>query len=75
VRATARHKFPIYLRATGGMRQLPVAQRVRVLENVRRYLFSDACPFYFEFDFARVISGEEEGIYAWAAINFLKVII
>ncbi|CAE7427857.1 ENTPD1 [Symbiodinium microadriaticum] len=29
------------------------------------------CPFYFQFDFARVISGEEEAAYAWAAANYL----
>jgi GDA1/CD39 (nucleoside phosphatase) family len=65
-------KFPIYLKATGGMRQLPVQQRQEILKYVREYFFDAACPFYFEFDFARVISGEEEGIYGWAAINFIK---
>jgi GDA1/CD39 (nucleoside phosphatase) family len=65
-------KFPIYLKATGGMRQLPVQQRQAIMKYVREYFYDAACPFYFEFDFARVISGEEEGIYGWAAINFIK---
>ena len=29
------------------------------------------CPFFFQFDFARVMSGEEEAAFAWAAANFL----
>ncbi|KAG5175334.1 nucleoside phosphatase family-domain-containing protein, partial [Tribonema minus] len=66
------YKFPLYLRATGGMRQLPVAQRARIMDHIRWFLYSEESPFYFEYDFARVVSGEEEGIYAWAAINFLK---
>ena len=38
-----------------------------------RTLFADKafCPFYFQFDFARVMSGEEEAVYAWTASNFL----
>lgn len=39
---------------------------------IRNYLGNKTlCPFYFEEDFARTISGEEEGIYGWTAINFL----
>ncbi|KAG5193011.1 nucleoside phosphatase family-domain-containing protein [Tribonema minus] len=65
-------KFPIFLKATGGMRQLPFAQRDAIMTAIRQYLYGDDCPFYFEFEYARVISGEEESIYAWAAINFLR---
>lgn len=38
-----------------------------------RTLFSDKefCPFYFQYDFARVMSGEEEAVFAWTASNFL----
>jgi len=64
--------FPIYLKATGGMRQLPPKQREAIIAEVRRYMMNETlCPFYFEHDFARVVSGEEEGIYGWTAINFL----
>jgi Golgi nucleoside diphosphatase len=56
----------------GGMRQLPTHQREAIIAQVRMYLSNrTTCPFYFEHDFARVISGEEEGIYGWTAINFL----
>eukprot|EP00904_Undaria_pinnatifida_P011382 jgi/Undpi1/7374/HiC_scaffold_22.g09847.m1 len=65
-------KFPIYLKATAGMRQLSYNDREAILREVREYLGNpETCPFYFAFDQARVISGEEEGIYGWAAVNFL----
>jgi Golgi nucleoside diphosphatase len=54
------------------MRLVPTEKR-ELLMNRLRDLFSDKsfCPFFFQFDFARVISGEEEGAYAWAAANYL----
>jgi Golgi nucleoside diphosphatase len=63
--------FPIYLRATAGMRILSKLDRSRVLGAVRT-LFSNKtyCPFYFEDEFARVLAGEEEAIFGWAGINF-----
>ena len=66
------HDFPIYLRATAGMRTLKYEDRARIITAVRQ-LFSDASysPFYFEDEHARVISGEEEAIYGWAGVNFL----
>lgn len=65
------HKYPIYFRATAGMRILEQNDRSRVLDTVRS-LFSDKkfCPFMFEDEFARVLSGEEEAIFGWAGINF-----
>jgi Golgi nucleoside diphosphatase len=37
-------------------------------------LFSDKsfCPFYYEKGFAKIISGEEEALYGWITVNFLK---
>jgi Golgi nucleoside diphosphatase len=65
--------FPIYLKATAGMRQLPNSRRQRLMETVRNLFFNKTyCPFRFELEFARVISGEEEAIYGWTAVNFLK---
>jgi Golgi nucleoside diphosphatase len=65
-------RFPIYLRATAGMRILIPDDRARVLDAVRT-LFSNKtfCPFYFEDKHARVLSGEEEAIFDWTAVNFL----
>ena len=65
--------FPIYLKATGGMRTLPTPDRVRVMKAVRDLFFDVSFnPFAFEEERARVISGEEEAIYGWAAVNFVK---
>lgn len=65
--------FPIYLKATGGLRTLPQAQRVRIMKEVRKF-FNNVThnPFSFEDERARVISGEEEAIYGWTAVNFIK---
>jgi len=64
--------FPIFLRATAGMRTLDRQDRFRVLGAVRK-LFSNNtyCPFYFEDEYARILSGEEEAIFGWAGINFV----
>ena len=64
--------YPIYLRATAGMRILDTRNRARVTKAVRD-LFSNAthCPFAFVPEQARVLSGEEEAIYDWAGVNFL----
>jgi Golgi nucleoside diphosphatase len=63
--------YPIFLRATAGMRTLDTNDRARVLGAVRS-VFSNKtlCPFYFEDEYARVLSGEEEAIFGWAGINF-----
>jgi hypothetical protein len=48
------------------MRQLPTKEREAIINEVRLWMSNKTlCPFYFEKDFARVISGEEEGIYGW----------
>lgn len=68
--------FPIYLKATGGMRELSMDERIAIMTVIREYLSdSELCPFLFEPEFARVISGEEEAAFAWAAANFLMGIL
>mmetsp|Transcript_32082 Transcript_32082/g.78140 ORF Transcript_32082/g.78140 Transcript_32082/m.78140 type:complete len:732 (+) Transcript_32082:86-2281(+) len=64
--------YPIYLKATGGLRTLPQHDRVRIMDAVRT-LFNDHetfNPFAFKDEQARVISGEEEAIYGWVGVNF-----
>lgn len=63
--------YPIYLKATGGLRTLSQPERVRLMDCVRE-LFNDKefNPFAFEDERARVISGEEEAIYGWVGVNF-----
>lgn len=65
-------EYPIFLRATAGMRILNPGDRARVMQSVRD-LFSNKtyCPFAFTDEQARVLSGEEESIYDWTAVNFL----
>lgn len=61
---------PIYLRATAGMRLLTADEREAVLASIRERL--RRTNFLFEEDFAVVATGEEEGIYGWLAVNYLK---
>jgi Golgi nucleoside diphosphatase len=65
-------EFPIFLRATAGMRILNPTDRGRVVHAVRE-LFSNKtyCPFAFVDEQARVLSGDEEAIFDWAGVNFL----
>eukprot|EP00579_Thalassiosira_antarctica_P002467 CAMPEP_0201873432 /NCGR_PEP_ID=MMETSP0902-20130614/5931_1 /ASSEMBLY_ACC=CAM_ASM_000551 /TAXON_ID=420261 /ORGANISM="Thalassiosira antarctica, Strain CCMP982" /LENGTH=682 /DNA_ID=CAMNT_0048400023 /DNA_START=29 /DNA_END=2077 /DNA_ORIENTATION=- len=65
-------KFPIFLKATAGLRTIPSQKRQRVISTVRK-LFSNStyCPFWDETERVRVISGEEEAVYGWAGVNFL----
>ena len=64
---------PIFFLATAGMRLLSKAQSNAILDEVKR-LFNDKskCPFKFDSDDAKIISGAFEGIYAWISVNFLK---
>jgi Golgi nucleoside diphosphatase len=64
--------FPIFFRATAGMRTLDKDGRFRVLNAVRNLFHNNThCPFYFEDEFARVLSGEEEAVFGWAGTNFI----
>lgn len=65
-------EYPIFLRATAGMRILNSEDRARVIEAVRS-LFRDKTysPFAFVDEQARVLSGEEEAIFDWTGVNFL----
>jgi len=64
--------FPIFLKATAGMRELPLNQREGILDAIRIFLIDNVtCPFSFKnLQQARVMAGEEEAAYAWAGVNF-----
>lgn len=67
------HKFPIYLKATGGLRTLPTSDRIRLIKTVRNLFHEESFnPFDFTDERCRTISGEEEGAYGWVAVNFIK---
>eukprot|EP00808_Paulinella_micropora_P024357 g60069.t1 len=65
--------IPFYLKATAGMRlvhKLPV--RDRIMDTIRDTLADPSkSPFKFQRSYARVISGEEEGVYGWLAVNYV----
>ena len=66
------YKYPIYLKATGGLRTLQRPQRIQLMNCVRKLFHNTTFnPFSFEDERARVISGEEEGAYGWVAVNFI----
>ncbi|XP_053438821.1 ectonucleoside triphosphate diphosphohydrolase 1 isoform X2 [Nycticebus coucang] len=61
---------PVYLGATAGMRLLRMESEQsadRVLDVVTRSLSS----YPFDFQGARIITGQEEGAYGWITINYL----
>ena len=60
-------KIPIWFKATGGARELTPEAREELLEMIRDMMSDDEfCPFYFQPEMARVISGEEEAVFSWA---------
>ncbi|XP_061583779.1 ectonucleoside triphosphate diphosphohydrolase 7-like [Cololabis saira] len=66
-----KHKeTPLYILCTAGMRLLPESQQAAILDD----LVTDV-PLEFDFLFSRshaeVISGKQEGVYAWIGINFV----
>ncbi|KAK2162263.1 hypothetical protein LSH36_101g05001 [Paralvinella palmiformis] len=64
---------PIYLLATAGMRLLMEPKANTIMDQIRKLLsHNDYCPFYFNQLQARILSGEEEGVFAWIAANYLN---
>jgi Golgi nucleoside diphosphatase len=63
-------EFPIYLKASAGMRLLDFLERDQILTVVRAQ--AAVSGFYFDVDNIRVISGEEEGVYGWISVNWLQ---
>ncbi|KAL5100252.1 hypothetical protein RYX36_004579 [Vicia faba] len=58
----------IRLMATAGMRMLEVEAQENILESCRRVLRSSG--FKFSDDWASVITGSDEGVYAWVVANY-----
>lgn len=61
-------RTPVYLMATAGLRLLPAAAAESILAECRSALH--ASNFRFESDWAQIISGSYEGLYAWVAANY-----
>ncbi|CAL5188751.1 unnamed protein product [Lathyrus oleraceus] len=72
----AKHRIPkerwreteIRLMATAGMRMLDVEVQRTILESCRSVLRSSG--FKFSDDWASVITGSDEGVYAWVVANY-----
>ncbi len=62
------HSTPVRLLATAGLRLVTEAQRDAVLGACRSLLASSH--FAFRYDWAKVIPGDMEGVYAWTGANY-----
>ena len=56
--------------AFSGLRVLSVSATVALLETTEDFL--ERTTFLTQGDNTRVLSGEEEGVYAWIAANYLR---
>ncbi|XP_072239715.1 ectonucleoside triphosphate diphosphohydrolase 7-like isoform X1 [Leuresthes tenuis] len=66
-----KHKeTPLYILCTAGMRLLPDSQQAAILEDLVTDVPLDF-DFLFSRSYAEVISGKQEGVYAWIGINFV----
>lgn len=68
--AAQQPRVPVFLLATAGLRRLPDADRERLLTNVRAVLSSSG--LWFKPEWVKVISGFEEGLYGWIALNYAQ---
>ena len=60
----------LYILATAGMRLLPKNQQDPILSNLRESVTAEY-PFIFPEENLEIISGRQEGVYQWLAINYV----
>ena len=60
---------PVYFYATAGMRLLSAPEQKYYYKAVRAWLLKNTA---FKIIDARTITGQEEGVYGWIALNFLR---
>ncbi|KAL8565130.1 hypothetical protein ACOMHN_003917 [Nucella lapillus] len=64
---------PIFVMATAGMRVLPAEDAKNLLQGVREVLGNASLsPFLYRPHHVTILSGEEEAVYAWLAVNYLR---
>ncbi|RKP14274.1 nucleoside phosphatase GDA1/CD39, partial [Piptocephalis cylindrospora] len=62
---------PIYWKATAGMRLLPSDQALAITSAVQKSLAQSPLRVDPKFG-AQIISGEQEGVYGWLTLNYLR---
>ncbi|XP_038071120.1 ectonucleoside triphosphate diphosphohydrolase 4-like isoform X1 [Patiria miniata] len=68
---SAKHpESPLYILATAGMRMLPLSQQEAILQDLKTDIPKDY-NFLFSDTQVEVISGKQEGVYAWIGINYV----
>jgi len=66
-----KHKeTPLYILATAGMRLVEKQKQLAILDNVREGIAKNF-DFYFPESHLEIITGKQEGIYQWLAINYV----
>lgn len=63
---------PLYLMATAGMRLLNEEKAKNTMDKIDSFFKELTNPFHYESPNTRILSGEEEGAYAWIAVNYLS---
>ena len=61
---------PLFILATAGMRLLPTQTQTAILDDLRTDIPKNYS-FLFPANHVEVITGKEEGIYSWIAVNYL----
>ncbi|XP_069424251.1 protein CC2D2B isoform X6 [Ovis canadensis] len=61
---------PVYLGATAGMRLLRMENK-QMADKILAVVASSISKYPFDFQGARIISGQEEGAYGWITVNYL----
>ncbi|XP_068817344.1 ectonucleoside triphosphate diphosphohydrolase 1 [Capricornis sumatraensis] len=61
---------PVYLGATAGMRLLRMENK-QMADKILAAVASSISKYPFDFQGARIISGQEEGAYGWITVNYL----
>jgi len=64
------HDFPLYLRATAGIRVLPTASRERLMKMILQVLQKE-WPFRTNEQRVTILSGEQEALFDWMAVNYV----
>jgi Golgi nucleoside diphosphatase len=60
----------LWVKATAGMRTLNQTKTDAIFGSVDAYLTSAACPFHFEG--SQIISGDEEALFTYITVNYLR---